>query len=81
MKEKKEKTESVMADSKPTHLAFGKGNFTIMLAGVALIIIGFIIMSLDKEEFGFGFMGLTLGPIVAFSGFMIEFYALLKKKS
>jgi hypothetical protein len=60
-------------------LPFKKSNYTVMLLGVALIIAGFIIMTLDKEEFGFGFFGITLGPIVAFIGFMIEFYALLKK--
>jgi Protein of unknown function (DUF3098) len=61
-------------------LAFGKSNFTIMLAGIAIIFVGFIIMTLDKEEFGFGFMGITLGPIIVFIGLMIEFYAILKKK-
>ena len=60
-------------------LAFGKKNYTIMLVGLATIIIGFFIMTLDKEDFGFGFMGLTLGPIIAFIGFLIEFYAILKK--
>jgi hypothetical protein len=59
-------------------LPFNKSNYMIMIAGVALIIIGFFIMTMDKEPFGFGFMGLTLGPLVAFSGFMLEFYALLK---
>ncbi|MFT5884983.1 MAG: hypothetical protein ACI9IP_001443 [Arcticibacterium sp.] len=61
-------------------LAFGKGNFTFMLIGIGVILLGFIIMTLDKEEFGFGFLGITLGPIVVFSGFMIELYAILKKK-
>jgi hypothetical protein len=59
--------------------AFGKTNYTIMLLGLAVIIVGFLIMSADKTEFGFGFMGLTLGPIVVFVGFMIEFFAILKK--
>lgn len=67
------------AEGSASNLPFKKGNYTIMLAGVALIVVGFIIMTLDKEEFGFGFFGITLGPIVAFVGFMVEFYALLKK--
>lgn len=74
IKETKENTVET-ADGLP----FKKENYTIMLAGVALIVAGFIIMTLDKEEFGFGFFGITLGPIVAFAGFMLEFYALLKK--
>lgn len=70
---------SVKAASQSSNLAFGKGNFTIMILGVLIILAGFIIMTMDKEPFGFGFMGITLGPIVAFIGFMIEFYAILKK--
>ena len=62
------------------NLPFGKMNFVLMLVGIALIFLGFIIMSFDKAEFGFGFLGLTLGPIVTFVGFMFEFYAILRKK-
>lgn len=61
-------------------LPFGKSNYTIMFIGIALILTGFFIMTFDKEEFGFGFLGITLGPIIAFIGFMVEFYAILKKK-
>ena len=59
---------------------FKKENYTIMLVGLAVLFLGFVIMSLDGQEFGFGFMGLTLGPIVVFSGFMIEIAAILYKK-
>ena len=61
-------------------LPFGKSNYTIMLAGIATILIGFFVMSLDKAEFGFGFLGLTLGPIIVLAGFAVEFFAILKKK-
>jgi Protein of unknown function (DUF3098) len=77
MKNTKDLNET--AEVSASDLPFKKGNYTIMLVGVALIVAGFIIMTLDKEEFGFGFFGITLGPIVAFVGFMVEFYALLKK--
>ena len=60
-------------------LPFGKTNYTLMLAGIAIILIGFFIMSLDKTEFGFGFLGLTLGPIIVLAGFALEFFAILKK--
>ena len=33
-------------------------------------------MSLDQEDYGFGFLGLTLGPIIVLSGFIIEFFAI-----
>ena len=60
-------------------LPFGKQNYRLMIAGIAVILLGFFIMSLDKEEFGFGFLGLTLGPLIVISGFAIEFFAILTK--
>jgi hypothetical protein len=60
-------------------LPFGRQNYTFMLIGIAAILAGFFIMSLDKEEFGFGFLGLTLGPLVVMAGFVIEFFAILAK--
>jgi isoprenylcysteine carboxyl methyltransferase (ICMT) family protein YpbQ len=61
-------------------LPFGKTNYTLMLAGIAIILVGFFVMSLDKTEFGFGFLGLTLGPIIVLAGFGLEFFAILKRK-
>ncbi|MFD2933628.1 DUF3098 domain-containing protein [Spirosoma flavum] len=60
-------------------LPFGRQNYTLMLAGIGIILAGFFIMSLDKEEFGFGFLGLTLGPIVVMGGFVLEFFAILAR--
>lgn len=62
-------------------LPFGRRNYTLMLIGIGVILLGFFIMSLDKEEFGFGFLGLTLGPIVVMSGFVLEFFAILARKN
>jgi hypothetical protein len=36
-------------------------------------------MSLDSEQHGFGFLGLTLGPIIVMAGFVIEIFAILRK--
>ncbi len=63
----------------PAALPFGRQNYTLMLIGIGVILAGFFIMSLDKEEFGFGFLGLTLGPIVVMSGFVLEFFAILTR--
>lgn len=60
-------------------LPFGRRNYTLMLIGIGVILLGFFIMSLDKEEFGFGFLGLTLGPLVVMSGFVLEFFAILAR--
>lgn len=60
-------------------LPFGKKNYMLMIIGLVVIVIGFTIMSLDSEPQGFGFLGLTLGPIVTVSGFIFEIYAILHK--
>ncbi|UXP33847.1 DUF3098 domain-containing protein [Reichenbachiella agarivorans] len=60
-------------------LAFSKINYIIMLIGIAVLVLGFFIMTLDTEPYGFGFLGLTLGPIVVILGFVIEFVAILYK--
>jgi hypothetical protein len=60
-------------------LPFGKKNYQWMIIGVVLLAVGFIIMSLDKEQHGFGFLGLTLGPIIVMAGFVVEIYAILHK--
>lgn len=58
-------------------MPFGKKNYIIMLSGLAVLVLGFVIMSLDNKPYGFGFLGLTLGPIVVMAGFMIQFFAIL----
>ena len=60
-------------------LPFGKKNYQLMIAGVFTIIVGFIIMSLDNKQHGFGFLGLTLGPIVVMAGFVVEIFAILHR--
>jgi len=55
-----------------------------MILGFVVVAIGFVIMSLDREPHGFGFLGITLGPIVVVSGFILEIFAILhtpKEKS
>lgn len=60
-------------------MPFGKKNYTIMLAGIIVLIIGFIIMANDSKPYGLGFNGITLGPIVVMSGFILELFAITRK--
>jgi hypothetical protein len=66
---------------KKNALPFSKSNYTFMIIGIVLILGGFVIMSMDSAEFGFGTLGLTVGPLVVMSGFVIEFFAILRKPS
>lgn len=67
-----------MNDTK-NNLPFGSSNYTLMLIGLAVILAGFLIMTFDGEEFGFGILGLTVGPLITITGFIIEFWAILRK--
>jgi uncharacterized RDD family membrane protein YckC len=59
-------------------MAFGKKNYRFMLIGLVVLLTGFVLMSIDGETFGFGFLGLTLGPLVVIAGFMMQFFAILQ---
>ena len=59
-------------------LPFGKKNYQWMIIGIVTLIVGFTIMTMDKQPYGFGFLGLTLGPIVVLIGFVIEIFAIIQ---
>jgi len=58
-------------------LPFSKKNYQLMVLGLAVITLGFVLMSLDQEPHGFGFLGITLSPVVVLTGFVIEVFAIL----
>jgi len=73
-------------DSKQLDFVFEKQNYILMIIGVAVIILGYILMvgggSKDPNVFNpdiFDFRRLTLAPIVILAGFAIEFFAIMKK--
>ncbi len=61
-------------------LIFDKMNYVIMLAGMFVITLGFVLMGMESAEYGFGSLGLTVGPIVVLIGFGVEFFAIFHKK-
>lgn len=61
-------------------------NYVLMLVGVALIVLGFVLMSggtkATPEEFSydiFSWRRITLAPILVVGGFAFEIYAILKR--
>lgn len=48
-----------------------------MIIGLLVVASGFTLMALDTEPYGFGFLGITLSPIVVVTGFIIEIVAIL----
>ena len=66
--------------------AFGKVNFKILLAGLLILVVGYILMvgggSEDPNIFSeelFSFRRITLAPLVLIFGYGVVFYAILKK--
>lgn len=73
-----------MARSRPV---FARDNYKIMVAGIVVIVIGFLLMmggaSNDPNSFKpeevYSFRRITLAPIVIVLGLMIEVYAIMRK--
>ena len=61
--------------------AFGPRNYRLMWLGLAVLAAGFITMMLDGAQYGEGFLGITLGPILLVIGFIIEFAAILVRSN
>ena len=61
-------------------MPLGSKEIKILLLGIGIMLIGFFVMTLDKEEFGFGFLGLTLGPLLVLVGIIIPIFSLFKWK-
>ena len=60
-------------------MPFNSKNYKLMIIGIVIIVTGFVIMSVDGEEYGYGFLGLTLGPLVVLFGFIFQFFTIFHK--
>ena len=67
--------------------AFGKTNYVLLAIGMAVIIIGFILMSgtgSNEEMFNpdiFSVRRIKVAPVVCFLGFIFMIYGILYKKN
>lgn len=67
-----------------SRFALGKVNYIMLLAGLAVICVGYLLMvgggSDDPAEFNpeiFSFRRITLAPIVILAGFFFEIFAIM----
>lgn len=67
-------------------MPFQKQNYVLLLAGLGIVILGFILMSgggsSDPNQFSdeiFSFRRITLAPLVVLFGYGFVMYAILKK--
>ena len=79
-----EKKRNTSGGSFNTDFVFGKKNYLFMLIGLAVIALGFILMSgggsEDPNEFNdaiYNFQRIRLAPALVLIGFGIEAYAIL----
>lgn len=66
--------------------AFDKQNYMLMVTGLALLLVGFLLLigggSEDPNEFSyalFDFQRLTLAPILILAGYIVEIFAIMKR--
>ncbi len=62
-------------------MLFDKSNYILVLIGIALIVLGFILMIGGNMEDGsiYSFQRITLAPALILIGFVVNGYAILKK--
>ncbi len=86
MMEKKQKQVPADLAEKQNNMPLTVANYKLMLIGLAIIIIGYVLMtgggSDDPNVFNeemFSFRRITLAPIVVLAGFGFEIYAIMYK--
>jgi len=70
-----ERKKGTVTDQK-ANFVFGKINYQLLLASIAVVILGFILMA-GKTDI-YSFTKITLAPIVVVAGFALGFVAILK---
>jgi len=70
-----------MSTNNKNNLPLNSTSIKILVVGILTMFTGFFVMTLDKEPFGFGFLGITLGPILVLIGVFIPIFSLFIKDS
>ena len=85
-KEITKKKETIEPNDNQKVMPFGKQNYIIVLIGIALLVLGFILMlgggSNDPDVFNekmFDFRHITLSTILILAGFVVEIVAIFWK--
>ncbi|QKJ31355.1 DUF3098 domain-containing protein [Mucilaginibacter mali] len=65
------------AENEPVNLLYDKSNYTILAVSVAIVALGFVIMSGNTDIYSTA--KIVIAPIVVLAGFGLGFYAILKK--
>lgn len=68
-------------------VVFPRDNYKIMIAGIAIIVVGFLLMmggnsddpNSFKPEEVYSFRRITLAPIIIVSGLVVEIFAIMRR--
>lgn len=74
---KKETKKEENVSAKKVDFVFSKDNYKWLFIGIAIILLGFILMSGTEDILDF--RKITLAPIVVIAGFATVTYAILKR--
>lgn len=74
-----QKTNSPDQNPNAAHFVFEKQNYILMIVSIAIVIIGFVLMSGTTDIYSF--TKIVLAPIVVIGGFILGFFAILKKRT
>lgn len=73
-------------EKRDERMPFTRKNYLLILIGVAIIVVGFILMAgggnhtaTEFDDSIFSFRRITLAPIVVIAGFIFEIFAILKR--
>ncbi|HEY1025177.1 MAG TPA: DUF3098 domain-containing protein [Sphingobacteriaceae bacterium] len=65
------------SDNGQVQFVFGRSNYILTLASIAIVVVGFMLMSGETDIYEF--RKIVLAPAVVLIGFALGFYAILKK--
>ena len=75
-----------MQEGKKQPMPLTSKNYLLMLAGLLIVVLGFVLMSgggehtaTEFDESIFSFRRITLAPIVVIAGFVFEIFAIMKR--
>jgi hypothetical protein len=78
MAEKKTQAKkATTTKNEPITFAFSKENYMLMFIGLAIIVIGFVLMA-GKEDI-FSTTKLTVAPLLVIAGFAFQIFAIMRK--
>ncbi len=63
----------------PVHFIFDKGNYRLLIIAIAVVALGFILMSGTTDIYST--TKIVIAPLVVLGGFAIGFFAIFKKPS